>query len=1428
MKTRRFFIMPIVVMVVLGLMFSTAFGQNPLPCSSPAPHECIPNDINYDDDLDGDCNEDDVNRTDDDGDQNEDGTQSLGRARQCHDLVDNDGDGLTDSRDPDCQTGTWVDEDPHPPMCDWEACIDTGGGSRDCSTYTLKYYRSADLLTTNTNITRAIIVVHGRRNKKVTVDDTSINYYEPIFDAANDLGLLNETLIIAPLFDRAEKCPVDASNNCIDGADPVDNPWCGGNADSDGRLCWGGSAPNDYPAGGNASNDGNLRASSFLLVDDMINTLAHLKNVGTFPNLSTIVVTGQSAGGQFTLRYAMAGTAEPDGITMRHVPCNPGELTYLNELRPTEASQETFPNIRYQWDCEPPDGVDEPFDVPGAVGPLADTEAWSTYPVSYEFPSGYLWENANGNEIDCVTNNSFDNWPRGIANVSMGNDYMIDRGVTFNEVLARYTERDVFLLFSIDDNVYINAKEKKECGGVPEDASVLNCEQSLQGHARVERGAFFFKHACCGVGCSNHRFETVCIDDSPADGVCDDPPGSRLGHGRGIYRAAATREAVFFGDIPGPAIQGWASTYGSINWDTAISIQQTHEGGYVVAGNTSSFGAGGDIWVVKLDGEGHVTWEKAYGGEEADHVSALSQTSDGGYVVAGDTESFGAGGKDIWVLKLDANGNVGPTYPGTWQKTYGGSESDGPSSIQQTSPDGGYILAGTTRSFGDDINGDVWLLKLDQYGDVVWQNTYGSPSGGELAADIQQIPGGYIFAGETYSFGAGAPDFWVMKLDTAGGILWERTYGGEYIDSAASITRTGDDGYIVAGQTESFALPTVDYHVWVIKLDGNGNLGQDYPGTWQKTYGTGQRDSFTSIANTGIDCGYVLSGYRNSGLLEPADSWVMRLDGAGNILWQREFGGTDLGRSDVLSDVQQTADGGFIAAGGTDSFGVGDRDAWILKLGATGEVADCSAMEKVGPNFIVDNTSATVTDSTAVVVATAISGVSTTATVSVSEAFRSDVCNPQPMVLLSRTGQNRIYHAGDDGTVQAGVPWPSPRFLDNGDGTVTDMLTGLMWLKDANCAGTIGHHPNETVDGSMDWVPALDFVTGINTGIYDISPCASYTGEYSDWHVPNINEMESMVHAGAADPGAWLNGQGFVNVQSAIYWSSTHATSPTSTNYAWVVNLDTTRVRGRRKSDPRFVWPVRAGQEHFPNPAYPANVPKTGQTISMHPGDDGDLQLGVAWPSTRFTDHGDGTVTDNLTGLMWLKDADCFGARHWYPALDDIAQFNLDPDSFSCGDGEYTADYTDWHLPNRREIHSLFDRRQMIYITRTILPLDHPFVDVQGPIWSSTTIETASNTNGAWGFSVGGAMQGYTKWVYYNHVWPVRGGVFDNPVRDADFDRDGDVDGVDLAILQAAFGSNRDDPNFDERVNLVVDDVIDDADLAAFAAYFGGTNCPCM
>ncbi|WP_040335131.1 Lcl domain-containing protein [Candidatus Magnetobacterium casense] len=333
-------------------------------------------------------------------------------------------------------------------------------------------------------------------------------------------------------------------------------------------------------------------------------------------------------------------------------------------------------------------------------------------------------------------------------------------------------------------------------------------------------------------------------------------------------------------------------------------------------------------------------------------------------------------------------------------------------------------------------------------------------------------------------------------------------------------------------------------------------------------------------------------------------------------------------------------------------------------------------------------------------------------------------------VNLPQTGQDTSYADGDDGALHKGVAWPNPRFTDNHDQTMTDNLTGLVWAKDA---GT------PTVDtctgGSMQWQSALDYVACLNA--------ANYLG-YNDWRLPNINELKSFINMGETYAATWLNSQGFTNVQTILYWSSTTSTYDTSS--AWVFYLDAGYIYANGKSNSSYVWPVRTGQSAaFGNAA----IWSTGQSVSYASGDDGELQKGVMWPNPRFTVNGEQTVTDNLTGLLWAKDAgtpttgNCTGdKRTWEAALNYVTCLN---------DANYLG-YSDWRLPNINELQSVTNMGEA-YVALWLN--SQGFTNVQASrYWSSTTY--ARSTSYAWVVPMyDGSVDANAK-SGDRYVWPVR------------------------------------------------------------------------
>jgi hypothetical protein len=372
-----------------------------------------------------------------------------------------------------------------------------------------------------------------------------------------------------------------------------------------------------------------------------------------------------------------------------------------------------------------------------------------------------------------------------------------------------------------------------------------------------------------------------------------------------------------------------------------------------------------DCWIVKLNALGTIVWNRLLGGTGSDKPFNIVQTTDGGYLVAcysnssanGDVTATSHGDYDYWVVKLDVNGII------VWNKLLGGAGDDHGTTVQQTS-DGGYIVAGysnssatgnvTATNHGDF---DYWIVKLDASGNIVWNKLFGG-NNLEVIYSIQQTAdGGYIAAGLSSSSvngnvtatNHGASDNWIIKLDAAGNIIWNKLLGGTLVDNATVIQETADGGYIVAGFSESSATGDVTginhgvYDYWIVKLNPSGNI------TWNKLLGGISEERPTSIQQA-PDGGYIVAGYSfssaNGDVTVPGhgsfDYWIVKLDAVGNIIWNKLLGGNG---SEQFPKIQVIADG-YIVAGQSSSSANGDvkgvnngnYDLWIVKLDAAGNI----------------------------------------------------------------------------------------------------------------------------------------------------------------------------------------------------------------------------------------------------------------------------------------------------------------------------------------------------------------------------------------------------------------------------------------------------------------------------------------------------------
>ncbi|MFI5218044.1 MAG: T9SS type A sorting domain-containing protein [Bacteroidia bacterium] len=372
-----------------------------------------------------------------------------------------------------------------------------------------------------------------------------------------------------------------------------------------------------------------------------------------------------------------------------------------------------------------------------------------------------------------------------------------------------------------------------------------------------------------------------------------------------------------------------------------------------------------DYWIVKLDALGNIQWQNTIGGSNHDDLYSISQTVDGGYIcgglstsdISGDKTENSLGNADYWLIKLDAVGNI------QWQNTIGGNNNEYLYSIIQTS-DGGYVCGGHSNSniSGDKTENsqnntyDYWVVKLDSLGNAQWQNTIGGDNWDELHSIYQTIDGGYMCGGYSNSNISGDKtenswnntyDYWVVKLDSLGNIQWQNTMGGSNDDLLHSISQTIDGNYICGGYSNSNSSGdktenTVGlYDYWIIKFIAPGIIH------WQNTIGGGDIDWLFSISQT-VNVGYVLGGRSRSNISGDktencngfTDYWIVKTDSFGIIQWQNTVGGTN---DDFLFSIKQTVDGAYYCGGYSLSSISGDKtensmgswDYWVVKINDT-------------------------------------------------------------------------------------------------------------------------------------------------------------------------------------------------------------------------------------------------------------------------------------------------------------------------------------------------------------------------------------------------------------------------------------------------------------------------------------------------------------
>ena len=374
----------------------------------------------------------------------------------------------------------------------------------------------------------------------------------------------------------------------------------------------------------------------------------------------------------------------------------------------------------------------------------------------------------------------------------------------------------------------------------------------------------------------------------------------------------------------------WSETFGDKNNDRATHIQQTQDGGYIITGiyqtKSGLLSTDDNAWLIKINSKGKKEWSKTFGGEKGDRAKYVQQTQDGGYIIVGETSSYGNGQSDIWLIKTDANGKQ------KWDKTFGNMGGESAESVEQT-PDGGYIIIGYGNIYEDNqVKSGPWFIKTDANGNKQWDKRFLFTSYPGIVHIDQTSDNGYISIRRPSLERSSS----VTKTDEEGNELWRRYYDQFPLHA---IQQTSDDGYIIASTK---LITNMKNNAWIIKLNGDGDE------QWNETYGENKNDNAYFVQQTS-DGGYIVAGSEIPALSKTDENyaWIFKIDANGNKQWEKLYGENT--EDDYFTYAQETSDGGYIALGTTSSYGKGGTDLFVVKLGD--KSIDSTSSEKSTPGF---------------------------------------------------------------------------------------------------------------------------------------------------------------------------------------------------------------------------------------------------------------------------------------------------------------------------------------------------------------------------------------------------------------------------------------------------------------------------------------------
>jgi len=414
----------------------------------------------------------------------------------------------------------------------------------------------------------------------------------------------------------------------------------------------------------------------------------------------------------------------------------------------------------------------------------------------------------------------------------------------------------------------------------------------------------------CQAGCSEGEC-LACLPDCAGKECGDDGCGASCG-------ACDAGSSCQAGDCTciNPPTTIWDKTYGGDGFDTFRAVTLVADGGLAVAGRRAPDGSSyPDLWLVSMDSEGNPLWDSSFGGDKADGAYGMTILPDGGFALAGRTESSQDDQMDYggaWLVRTDSQGSL------LWDKTYGGGAFGAVAALS----DGGFALGGGKKPNSMQAN-QFWLVRTDAGGNELWNKTYGGNDYDSSSALAALPDGGFVLAGATESKGAGMTDSWLVRTDDQGNLLWDKTYGGAKFDRSWALARLPDGGFALAGATMSKGSGGRDF--WLVRTDSEGNL------LWDKTYGGIHSDVAMSVSEL-PDGGFLLAGWTGVEGVDSFDLWLVRTDGDGNALWGGTYGGGVDGPNFYVS-VVLLEDGGLVVGSTTEVDDAGDLDLRLTRLG---------------------------------------------------------------------------------------------------------------------------------------------------------------------------------------------------------------------------------------------------------------------------------------------------------------------------------------------------------------------------------------------------------------------------------------------------------------------------------------------------------------